>query len=107
MDEVQDLILSAARGKARGEDGITAEVLGAGGRPMAQLLQPLIAGVCLQRTLPIVWKEGLMATIPSGKNKTRGVMLHDHVGKTSRFWRLNHCWSHARRQLVRLGVEQS
>ena len=22
-----------------------------------------------------------MATIPSGKNKTRGVMLNDHVGK--------------------------
>ena len=24
-----------------------------------------------------------MATIPSGKNKTRGVMLNDHVGKIS------------------------
>ena len=51
-----DLILSAAKGKAPGEDGITAEVLGAGGRPMAQLLQPLFAGVCLQRALPSVWK---------------------------------------------------
>ena len=38
------LILSAARGKASGEDGITADVLGAGGRPIAQLLQPLFAG---------------------------------------------------------------
>ena len=45
VDEVLDLILSAARGKAPGEDGIRPEVLGAGGRPMAQLLQPLFAGV--------------------------------------------------------------
>ena len=43
VDEVLGLILSAARGKAPGEDGITAEVPGAGGRPMA-LLQPLFAG---------------------------------------------------------------
>ena len=40
-----DLILSAAKGKAPGEDGITAEVLAAGGRPMAQLLQPLFSGM--------------------------------------------------------------
>ena len=62
-----DLILSTVRGKSRSEDGITAEVLGAGGRPMAQLQQPLFAGVCLSRALPIAWKGGLMATIPSGK----------------------------------------
>ena len=80
VDEVLDLILSASRGKAPGVDGITAELLGAGGRPMAMLLQPLFAGVCLQRALPIMWKR-IMATIPSGKNKTRGVMLNDHVGK--------------------------
>ena len=72
VDEVLDLILSASRGKARGVDGITAEVLGAGGRPMTMLLQPLFAGVCLQRALSIMWKGGVMATIPSGKNKTRG-----------------------------------
>ena len=81
VDEVIDLILSASRGEAPGVDGITAEVLGAGGRPMAMLLQPLFAGVCLQRALAIMWKGGIMATIPSGKNKTRGVMLNDHVGK--------------------------
>ena len=40
VDEVLDLILSASRGKAPGVDGISAEVLGAGGRPMAMLLQP-------------------------------------------------------------------
>ena len=45
-------------GKAPGEDGITAEVLGAGGRPMAQLLQPLFEGVCLQRSLPNVEYHG-------------------------------------------------
>ena len=45
-------------GKAPGEDGITAEVLGAGGRPMAQLLQPLFEGVCLQRALPFVEYHG-------------------------------------------------
>ena len=44
VDEVHDLLLlSAARSKAPGEDGITAEVLGAGGRPMAQLLQKSLA----------------------------------------------------------------
>ena len=48
--------LSASRGKAPGVDGISAEVLGAGGRPMAMLLQPLFASVCLQRALPIMWK---------------------------------------------------
>ena len=37
-------------GKAPGENGITAEVLGAGGRPMAQLLQPLFAGVLLAKS---------------------------------------------------------
>ena len=86
VDEVLDLILSASRGKAPGVDGITAEVLGAGGRPMAMLLQPLFARVCLQRALPIMWKAGIMATIPSGKNKTRGVMLNDHVGKILVRW---------------------
>ena len=63
VDEVLDLILSASRGKAPGVDGISAEVLEAGGRPMAMLLQPLFAGVCLQRALPIMWKGGIMATI--------------------------------------------
>ena len=86
VDDVLDLILSAARGKAPGEDGITSEVLGAGGRPVAQLLQLLFAGVCLQRALPIVWKGGLMATIPSGKSMTRGVMLNDHMGKVLGRW---------------------
>ena len=57
VDEVFDLILSASRGKAPGVDGITAEVLGACGRPMAMLLQPLFAGVCLQRALPINVEE--------------------------------------------------
>ena len=47
VDEVLDLILSAAKDKAPGEDGITAEVLAAGGRPMAQLRQPLFSGVCV------------------------------------------------------------
>ena len=70
----------------RDEDGITTEVLGAGGRPMAQLLQPLFASVRLQRALPIVWRRSIMATIPSGKNKTRGVMLNDHVGKILERW---------------------
>ena len=60
MDEVLDLILSASRGKAPGVDGITKEVLGAGGRPMAMLLQPLFAGVYLQRALPIMWKGRIM-----------------------------------------------
>ena len=73
---------SAARSRASGEDGVTSEVLGAGGRPMAQLLQPLFSSVCLQRALPIVWKGGLMATIVSGRNKTRGVMLNDDAGKS-------------------------
>ena len=86
VDEVIDLILRAARGKAPGEDGITAEVPGAGGRPMVQLSQPLFAGVCLQRALPIVWKVGIMATIPSGKKKTTGVMLDDHVGEIFGRW---------------------
>ena len=42
--------LSPSRGKAPGVDGVTAEVFGAGGRPMAMLLQPLFAGVCLQKS---------------------------------------------------------
>ena len=44
VDEVLDLFLSASRGKAPGVDGISAEVLGAGGRPMAMLLQPFVRG---------------------------------------------------------------
>ena len=62
-----DLILSSAKGKTPGEDGITAEVLGAGGRPVAQLLQTLFAGVGLQRALPIVWKGGIMATMEESR----------------------------------------
>ena len=57
VDEVLDLILIAARGKAPGEDKITAEVLGAGGRPTAQLLQPLFAGVCLSRGRAVSWRQ--------------------------------------------------
>ena len=85
VDEVLDLILSASRGEAPGEDGIST-VLGAGGRPMAMLLQPLFADVRLQTALSIVWEGSIMATIPSGKNKTRGVMLNDHVGKILGRW---------------------
>ena len=81
-----DLTLSEARCEAPCEDGITADLLGAGGRPVAQLLQPLFAGVCLQRALHIVWKGCIMGTVPSGKNKTRGVMLNDHVGKILERW---------------------
>ena len=84
VDEVLDLILSASRGEAPGEDGIST-VLGAGGRPMAMLLQPLFAGVW-QTALSIVWEGSVMATIPSAKNKTRGVMLNDHVGKIFGRW---------------------
>ena len=80
VDEVLDLILSAAKGKTPGEDGITAEVLGAGGRPMAQLLQTLFAGVGLQRALPIVWKGGTY----HGNNG--GVTLDDHVVKILGRW---------------------
>ena len=46
----------------------------------------MFAGVCLQRALPILWKGCITATIPSGKNKTRGVMLNDHVGKILERW---------------------
>ena len=46
-----------------------------------------------------------MATILSGKYKTRGVMLNEHVGKILVRWaKILQCWSHARRQLVRLAV---
>ena len=83
VDEVLDLILSASRGEAPGEDGIST-VLGAGGRPMAMLLQPLFAGVW-QTALSIVWEGSIMATIPSGKNK-RAVMLNDQVGKILGWW---------------------
>ena len=87
VDEVLDLILSAARGKAHGEDGITAEVFGAGGRPMAQLLQPLFAGVCLQKG-PAHRVERVVSWQPSRveRIRERGVTLHDHVGKILRRW---------------------
>ena len=86
MDEVLDLILSAAKGKAPGKDGITVEVLGSG-RPMPQLLQPLFAGVSKEPCLLCGrGRKGIMATIPSGKNKTRGVMLNDHVEKILGRW---------------------
>ena len=82
-----DLILGAAKGKAPGEDGITAEVLGAGGRPMAQLLQPVFAAVCLQRALPIAWKKGVpWQPFRVERTRTRGVMLNDQVGKISGRW---------------------
>ena len=68
VDEVLDLILSASRGTAPG-------VVGSPRR-----------GFCLQRALPIMWKGSIMATIPSEKNKTSGVMLNDHVGKILGRW---------------------
>ena len=69
VDEVLDLILSASRGKAPSVDGISAEVLGAGGRPMAMLLQPLFASVCLQRALPIMWKGWYHGDHPEWKEQ--------------------------------------
>ena len=80
-----DLVLSAAKVKAPGEDGITAEVLGAGGRPMAQLLQ-LVCRCVFPKSPAYCVEGGIMATIPSGKNKTRGVMLNDHVEKMLGQW---------------------
>ena len=72
LDQVLDLILSS-EGQGTWCRWYHVGGAGAGGRPMAQLLQPLSASVCLQRVLRIMW--------PSGKNKTKGVMLNDHVGK--------------------------
>ena len=85
VDEVLDLILSALRGKAPGVDGISAEMLGNGGRPIAMLLQPC-SRVFVCRALPIMRKGCIMATIPSGRNKTTGVTLNDHMGKILGRW---------------------
>ena len=53
---------------------------------MAQLLQPLFTGVCLQRPLPAVWKGSIMATIARGKNETRGASPNDREGKILERW---------------------
>ena len=58
VGEVLDLILSVQRAKRLARMGSRRSCLGLAGR-MAQLMQPLFAGVCvcLQGALPIVWKE--------------------------------------------------
>ena len=53
---------------------------------MAQLLQQGLQVCACKEGLPTVWNGSIMATIPSGKNKTRGVVLNDHVGKILGRW---------------------
>ena len=89
VDEVLDLILTAATGKAPGEDGSRRRCLGLVKGPWRRSCNPCLQ-VCVCKEPCLVCGRGwggIMATIPSGKNTIpRGIMLNDHVGKILERW---------------------
>ena len=85
VDEVFDLILSASRSKAPCVDGISCLELVAG--PWRCFCNPRSRVFVCKELCPSCGRGGrIVATIPSGKNKTRGVMHNDHVGKILGRW---------------------
>ena len=85
--EVEGALAALPARKATGPDGIPAELLRAGGPPVALALHGIISKTLQSRVVPVPWKGGKLINLWKGKadprtcGHHRGLLLGDHSGK--------------------------
>jgi exonuclease III len=86
MYEIRMALRQLKNNKAPGEDGITAELLKAGGKPVLKALQKLFNSVILEGKTPKAWHRGVVVLFFKKGDKTllknyRPISLLSHVYK--------------------------
>ena len=85
--EVVGALAALPARKATGPDGIPAELLRAGGPPVALALHGIISKTLQSRVVPVPWKGGKLINLWKGRadprtcGHHRGLLLGDHSGK--------------------------
>ena len=84
---VEKAIAKLGNNKGTGPDGIPAELLKAGGAPVAIHLCSIFRRIAHRCVWPIAWQMGEIVNVWKGKGDTkscdahRGILLEDHAGK--------------------------
>ena len=87
IDVVEKLIKKLKRGRAAGPDTIPAELIQAGGRPLALAVLQLLEHVIDTESIPSAWKGGKLCRLYKGKGDAatcgsyRGITVIDHLAK--------------------------
>ena len=97
--EVQTAINSLKRNKSPGSDGITAEMVQAGGEPLSQQIHKLCNKAWHEGTIPEEWGKSILVSIPkkgdlSNCSNYRTISLINHTGKVLLIVLLNRLKSH-------------
>ncbi|CAF4463173.1 unnamed protein product [Rotaria socialis] len=97
--EVQAAINSLKRNKSPGSDGITAEMLQAGGEPLSREIHKLCNKAWHEGTIPEEWGKSILVPIPkkgdlSNCSNYRTISLINHTGKVLLIVLLNRLKTH-------------
>ena len=97
--EVQAAINSLKRNKSPGSDGITAEMLQAGGEPLSRQIHILCNKAWHEGTIPEEWGKSILVPIPkkgdlSNCSNYRTISLINHTGKVLLIVLLNRLKNH-------------
>jgi hypothetical protein len=97
--EVQAAINSLKRNKSPGSDGITAEMLQAGGEPLSRQIHKLCNKAWHEGTIPEEWGKSILVPIPkkgdlSNCSNYRTISLINHTGKVLLIVLLNRLKNH-------------
>ncbi|CAF1081345.1 unnamed protein product [Adineta ricciae] len=97
--EVQSAISSLKKNKSPGSDGITAEMLQAGGEQLARQIHKLCSKAWREGTIPEEWGKSLLVPIPkkgdlSNCSNYRTISLINHTGKVLLIVLLNRLKGH-------------
>ncbi|CAM4979652.1 unnamed protein product [Rotaria socialis] len=97
--EVQAAINSLKRNKSPGSDGVTAEMLQAGGEPLSRQIHTLCNKAWHEGTIPEEWGKSILVPIPkkgdlSNCSNYRTISLINHTGKVLLIVLLNRLKNH-------------
>ncbi|CAM4876466.1 unnamed protein product [Rotaria socialis] len=97
--EVKAAINSLKRNKSPGSDGVTAEMLQAGGEPLSRQIHKLCNKVWHEGTIPEEWGKSILVPIPkkgdlSNCSNYRTISLINHTGKALLIVLLNRLKNH-------------
>jgi hypothetical protein len=97
--EVQAAINSLKRNKSPGSDGVTAEMLQAGGEPLSRQIHKLCNKAWHEGTIPEEWGKSILVPIPkkcdlSNCSNYRTISLINHTGKVLLIVLLNRLKNH-------------
>ena len=97
--EVQTAINSLKRNKSPGSDGVTAEMLQAGGEPLSRQIHKICNKAWHEGTIPEEWGKSILVPIPkkgdlSNCSNYRTISLINHTGKVLLIVLLNRLKSH-------------